>query len=272
MGSSSLIDINAAYNGSLETFQYEYLTAGTPVAVLFSDYPATTTINDDGDGDSAAAAVMRATTRRILARIVAMEYACKRMSYVACGVVYSGNGNSNNIAVIRNFTSEESIVYFGGDDTNGTSIYSFFQRSYYPVIAEMRKENEEQMFSHNRVGFHTHCLLVLDTSVAGNVDLLTLLSRDVASREAFFGRLIFVHIDPSVAAVDKFVGGILGGLKLKERRGPTVVIVESKKKLVNFWYLNELTDVNVDSVGHFVDDVLFNKAKPTRTSYPEGEL
>ena len=261
MGSSSLIDINAAYNGSVETFQYEYLANETPVAVLFSD--------DGTDGQSLSAE-----------RLLAYEYACKRMSFMACGVVYarphrgvnsasSSNGN-NIITVIRNFSNEESIVYYNRDEKNGTMIYHFFQKNYYPLVAEMKKANEEQIFSDKRLGFHTHCLFIVDTSNPENANILNS-SRNVAARDVYFGKLIFAHIDPS-ATEDTFVQGLLGGLKIDISKGPTVVIVESKKELVNFWYLNELTDINISSISHFVDDVLFNKAKPSRTSYSKSDL
>ena len=128
----------------------------------------------------------------------------------------------------------------------------------FPRVVPFREENDNWLFSARRgPGYKTHVLLYLDASLPESRKIMAD-ARVVAAK--FEGKCLITVADiKDVESGDEFVGGIVSDLRLIPANAPTAMIITSDKTKVTFFRLDLGTDLNTESLTHFVNAFLANK-------------
>lgn len=198
-----------------------------------------------------------------------VDYICKKLENVQCSVTSDPalartlgiHSDGSGVAMLRSFFKEAAIVVAPRNVvTSGPELFSWVQKLSYPLLVEFHPGNDPVLFSDKRPGFQIHVVTVVDTTNPSSEQILDDL---VAASSEFAGRCVFVYID--VGDGGSHVTRILDDLQLNGESGPTAMIIRSMKTQVQFYKLDEGTDVNADSVKYWVEQFFGNQLVPVRT-------
>lgn len=239
----SIIDLEE--EGGLQVFKSNYLLPTTPVVVLFVENAKYSSLTIDN-----------------------FDLACKKMATMKCAFSINSSPLISSeteiklpsLVVIRSFNYEvESVITSNPAElASSDKMVDFVRSASYPNLVLFVKENDNLMFSENRPGYHTHILIMASV----REDELGMLNdiRNLAS--TYNGQCIFIHIDPTDKS--QYVQDILNDIRINPKDMPTAIIIKSAKTKVQFYKLNEGTDVNLDSISYWVKNFFEGNLIPSR--------
>lgn len=204
-----------------------------------------------------------------------LNFVCKKFDYVPCYKTKSpilsrymniSLDSQGALVLSRHFKGEEGFYFATENDlTSVDSIFTWLQASAYPFLVEFLEENDDLMFSSRRRGFETHVILIMDSSLQGGLEFLH------AFREAgikYKGKCVFAHINTS--SEDRYIDHILNDIGVSKSESPTALIIRSMKTKVQFFRLSPGTDINFESIDHWVTSLFSNSLQPSRVIELEG--
>ncbi len=206
------------------------------------------------------------------------DYSCKRLDLLSCAVTrdvalaeHLGIDTSADVpalVVLRHFQGEPKVVrspphLLDLDSVSTSTVMSWLQLASFPLFVEFHPDNESLMFADIRPGFKTHVVLVVN-SEADSFAGIARSARVVAASPTYAGKMVFVYID--VSDPDVYVSNILDDIRISRAEAPTAIIIRSMKNQVQFYRLDAGTDINEDSLTHWLQEYSSQTISPTRTA------
>lgn len=215
-----------------------------------------------------------------------IDAACKREKRVGCFVTSnpSLHGRLNlGVASLTMVTMFEDAAAVDADaaridvlDASASSLARWLNVMSYPAIVELTVENEDFIFSNNRLGYESHFIFLVPDS--SSPEGRTILNNMKIVWKTNAGNCIFIYID--LANLTEYSMSVLSSLQVdyssvgagsRQPTTPLLYSVLSKKTAVNFYTGLKLSDLlSVEAVSSWTQSVLLNKISPNRVITPDA--
>jgi len=209
-----------------------------------------------------------------------IDAACKKEKRVGCFVTSNPslperlNLPVPSIAMVNMFEGAATID--AGEsridmyDASASTLARWLNVMSYPAIVELTLENEDFIFSNDRLGFDSHFIFLVPDSSSPQGQLILDNMKTVWKINA--GSCIFIYID--LSNLTEYSMSVLSSLQVDHRTVgvgktkmtiPLLYSVFSRKTAVNFYTGLNLSDLlNVEAVSSWTQSVLLNKIAPIR--------
>lgn len=214
-----------------------------------------------------------------------IDAACKREKRVGCFVTSNPSLHERlnlGMASLTILTMFEDAAAVDADapridihDASASTLARWLNVMSYPSIVELTVENEDFIFSSDRLGYESHFIfLVPDSSSSEGRTILNTMKTVWKTNS---GNCIFIYID--LANLTEYSMSVLSSLQVdhsslgagRQSTTPLLYSVLSKKTAVNFYTGLKLSDLlSVEAVSRWTQSVLLNKISPNRVMTPDA--
>jgi hypothetical protein len=214
-----------------------------------------------------------------------IDAACKREKRISCFVTSNSSLSERlnlGVASITMLTMFEDAAAVDADaaridahDASASILARWLNVMSYPAIVELTVENEDFIFSSNRLGYESHFIFLVPDSSSSDGRLILNIMKTVWKSNA--GNCIFIYID--LANLTEYSMSVLSSLQVdhssvgagRQPTTPLLYSVLSKKTAVNFYTGLKLSDLlTVEAVSSWTQSVLLNKIAPNRVITPDA--
>jgi len=212
-----------------------------------------------------------------------IDAACKREKRIGCFVTSNSSLSERlnlGVASLTMVTMFEDSAAVDADaaridvhDASALTLARWLNVMSYPAIVELTVENEDFIFSSNRLGYESHFIFLVPDSSSSDGRTILNIMKTVWKSNA--GNCIFIYID--LANLTEYSMNLLSSLQVdhssvgagREPTTPLLYSVLSKKTAVNFYTGLKLSDLlTVEAVSSWIQSVLLNKIAPNRVITP----
>lgn len=214
-----------------------------------------------------------------------IDAACKREKRIGCFVTSNSSLSERlnlGVASLTMVTMFEDAAAVDADaaridvhDASALTLARWLNVMSYPAIVELTVENEDFIFSSNRLGYESHFIFLVPDSSSSDGRTILNIMKTVWKSNA--GNCIFIYID--LANLTEYSMNLLSSLQVdhssvgagREPTTPLLYSVLSKKTAVNFYTGLKLSDLlTVEAVSSWIQSVLLNKIAPNRVITPDA--